>query len=51
MKKRHIWTIPWKKWVINTKKKMDHKYIILQRIGNKNKHSGSRSIKVKNKED
>ena len=49
MKKRHIWTIPWKKWVINTKKKMDHKYKIRKRIRHMNKHSGSRSVKVKNK--
>ena len=49
MKKIHIWTIPYKKWVINTKKKINHKYRILQRIEHMNKHSGSRSVKVKNK--
>ena len=49
MKKIHIWTIPYKKWVINTKKKIDHKYKILQKIEHMNKHSGSRSVKVKNK--
>ena len=50
MKKIHIWTIPGKKWVINTKKKMNHKYRILQRIEHMNKYSGSRSVKVKNKD-